>query len=167
MNERFTSIAELIDFDDNSAMDVDEFDTALWLLLCDKITSPDDLQSYELPVRVYYASRLLQWEVGNGGFAQAAYNIPEWFALAADGYKILGKPKAAQLIQDAMKLLPHEQNELKQKGLFAGTIGEVFAHFRQSRMAALDERIPEDEWEIDHERVAYVRKHRDAFRLVT
>jgi hypothetical protein len=31
-------------------------------------------------------------------------------------------------------------------------------------MAALDSRIPEEEWWIDEERVAYVRKNRDAFR---
>ena len=167
MNHQWKSIRELIDLDEESPMDSDEFDTALWLLLCDKISSPESLQRYELPVSVYYASRFLQWEVGNGGFAQAAYNIPEWFRLAADGYAKLEKPNAAQLIKDAMKLLPGERDELERKGLFAATIGSVFDHFRESRMAALDDRIPEDEWWIDHERVAYVRKHRDAFRALT
>jgi hypothetical protein len=43
-------------------------------------------------------------------------------------------------------------------------IHEVFRHFSESDMATLDTRIPDDEWYIDEERVAYVRKNRDAFR---
>ncbi|HEY2533848.1 MAG TPA: hypothetical protein VGJ20_38990, partial [Xanthobacteraceae bacterium] len=43
-------------------------------------------------------------------------------------------------------------------------IHDVFRHFSESDMAALDARIPEDEWYIDEERVAYVRMNRNAFR---
>jgi hypothetical protein len=43
-------------------------------------------------------------------------------------------------------------------------IREIFRHYSESDMTALDSRIPDDEWWIDEQRVAYVRKNRDAFR---
>jgi len=166
MRKQFSSVAELIDHDICAMLASNEFDDALWLLLCGFVDSPSDLYRYDPPVRVYYASRLLQWEVGNGGFAQAAYNIPDWFDLAAQGYEALKRPQAAQLIREAIKLLPAERDTLKRKGLYTATIGRDFDHFRESRITALDDRIPQDDWEIDDQRVEYVRKHRDAFRKV-
>lgn len=139
-----------------------EFDDALWLLLCD--LSLRELEQLPPPVRHYFASRYLQWDVGNGGFAQAAYNIPEFFGPAADGYEALGYRDAARLIRDAMKYLPKERAELERKNLLSATIDKVFDHFNESRMAAFDAKIREMPWEIDAERVAYVRKHRDVFR---
>jgi len=163
----FKSISALIDYDATSPMDSGEFDDNLWILLCKKIGSPKDLEAFRHPVAVYYASRLLEWEVGNGGFAQAVYNIPDWFEYAAIGYAALGKRKAVQLIRDALALLKGEREDLKEKRLLDGTtIGELFAHFSESRMIELDKRIPEDEWWIDDERIEYVRKNKDAFREV-
>lgn len=60
-----------------------------------------------------------------------------------------------------------ERETLGDKGLLASRdVGEVFKHFRESQIAALDKRIPPDEWEIDDERVEFVRRNRDAFRTV-
>jgi hypothetical protein len=59
----------------------------------------------------------------------------------------------------------NEREILMPKGLlYDTTIHEVFRHFSESDMAVFDTRIPDDEWWIDEERVAYVRKIRDAFR---
>ena len=165
MKRLFTTVDALLDRDVASPLEWGTFDDELWLLLSDRITNPSQLDDYPPPVGVYLASRWLQWEVGNGGFAQAAYNIPEWFEVAATGYAALGKPKAVALINEALQMLSNERDTLMRKGLLNDTtIHEVFRHFSESDMAALDTRIPEDEWWSDEERVAYVRENRDAFR---
>jgi hypothetical protein len=171
----FTTIDALLDQDEALPLKWSTFDDELWMLLSGRITDPSQFDNYPRPVGVYLASRWLQWEVGNGGFAQAAYNRPEWFEMAAIGYAALGKLKAVALIKEALQMLSNERDTLRRKGLdnFAllyrteghdKTYREVFRHFRESDMAVLDTRIPDDEWWIDEERVAYARKNRDAFR---
>ncbi len=165
MKRLFTTIDALLDHDETSPLEWSVFDDELWLLLSDRITHPSELENYPPPVAVYLASRWLEWEVGNGGFAQAAYNIPEWFESAASGYAALGKPKAVALIREALQMLSQERETLKRKGLLVDTtIEQVFEHFSDSDMASLDGHIPEDEWWADEERVEYVRKHRHSFR---
>lgn len=166
MNSRFPTIGELFAADDSASLEFSDFDDALWLLLCDKITRPGDLDALPEAVGVYYSSRLLQWEVDNGGFAQAAFNVPEWFARAADGYEALGKKASARLIRKASGLLASERNTIERTGLLGATIGKLFAHFRGSRMSDLDDEIGDVEWCIDEERVAYARSNRDAFLRV-
>jgi hypothetical protein len=164
----FASVDALLRHDEASPMEWSKFDDELWMHLSDRFSNPSELEDYPHPVGVYLASRWLEWEVGNGGFAQAAYNIPEWFELAAIGYAALGKPKAVALIRESLQILQREREMLQKKGLLEQTtIGEVFRHFSESEMAALDSGIPEDEWWIDEERVEYVRKNRDAFRGIT
>ena len=167
MKRRFTTVDALLDEDEASPLEWETFDDELWLPLSDKITDPSELEDYPHPVGVYLATRWLEWEVGNGGFAQAAYNIPEWFELAAIGYTSLGKLKAVALIREALQMLSKERDTLKRKGLAKPadtTIHDVFRHFSESDMAALDSRIPEEEWWIDEERVAYVRRNQDDLR---
>src|SRR5215813_1372116 len=117
MKRRFTNIDALLDQDEASPLERGTFDDALWVLLSGRITDPSQLDNYPHPVGVYLASRWLQWEVGNGGFAQAAYNIPEWFEMAAIGYAALGKPKAVALIKEALRMLSSERDILMRKGL--------------------------------------------------
>ena len=165
MKRRFLTVDALLDEDEASPLEWESFDDELWMLLSDKIADPSELDNYPHPVGVYLASRWLEWEVGNGGFAQAAYNIPEWFESAAIGYASLGKTRAVALIKEALRMLKSERETLSRKGLLNDTtIHEVFRHFSESEMAELDSRIPEDEWWIDKERVAYVRENRTAFR---
>jgi hypothetical protein len=165
MTRLFTTVDALLDQDEASPLEWSAFDDQLWLLLCARITKPSQLDSYQPPVGVYLASRWLEWEVGNGGFAQAAFNIPEWFEAAAIGYAALGKPKAVALIKEALQMLSNERDSLRRKGLLnKPTLHGLSRHFKESDIATLDARIPADEWWIDEERVAYVRKNRDAFR---
>jgi hypothetical protein len=168
MRAPYDSIAALFDEDAARPMSLSDLDDALWLLLTEKIAAPADLAKYDAPVAVYLASRWMESEVGNGGFAQAAFNIPEWFPLAEAGYTTLGKHRAAALIHEARQLLPAELALLGAKGLRgkATTIEKVFEHFDDSELASLDERIPEDEWWIDDERIEYARRHQAAFRRV-
>ena len=73
------SLREVLEQDEISPLDDDELEDAMWLVLCERISTPKDIEQFQRPVAVYFASRLLQFEVGNGGFAQAAFNVPEWF----------------------------------------------------------------------------------------
>lgn len=92
---QFDTMAALFDEDAARPMSPYDLDDALWLLLIAKIKKPAELAQYEPPVSVCLASRWLESEVGNGGFAQAAFNIPHWFELAEAGYTALGKHRAA------------------------------------------------------------------------
>ena len=159
--QRFASIAALIDADENGQLDDSTFDDELWSLLVERISTPQEATLFARPVQLYYASRFLQWEVGNGGFAQAAYNIPEWFDLAAAGYDELGLGSFAALIREATSLVPTEVASFD-----ATQIGELFAQFAESGLASLDRRLGEIVWEADVRRIQYVRENRVAFRAV-
>jgi uncharacterized protein DUF4375 len=160
---RFVSVAALMDADERGELDDSTFDDELWFFLIDRISTPQDAGRFPKPVLLYYASRYVQWEVGNGGFAQAAYNIPEWFELAALGYTELGLHSFAALIREALALLPTENRETT---FDAHEIGELFEQFSESKLALLDERLMGTGWEADERRLQYVRQNRQAFRDV-
>lgn len=156
-------LQEILEDDAKTAIPDDDLDDAVWLALCEKITGPEYLQRFPFPVTVYYASRLLQWEVGNGGFAQATFNVPEWFELAAVGYRSLGKTVAESIILEVKRLLP--ENEEAGRQLRSGEI-EWENYFVGHDFSVYDDRAYAcDEWEIDKERIAYVRENREAFRV--
>lgn len=159
---KFESISALIDAEERCQLHDATFDDELWLFLVRRINTPQDAARLPRPVALYYSSRLLQWEVGNGGFAQAAFNVPEWFELAASGYEEIGAPKFAALIREAMSLLPTENRET----FNAEEIGDLFQQFSESRLARLNERLGGIEWEADAKRLQYVRDNRQAFRSV-
>jgi hypothetical protein len=145
-SRRFGSIKEL--FDAAPKLNSSQFDDSLWLILCAHVQTPLDLVGLPGEVSTYYASRLLQWEVGNGGFAQAAYNVPEWFSHAARGYDELGHPEFAKLIRQAQSLIPADPNILESV---------------ESQLEEVDESLSSVEWEIDDARIAFVKQHRESF----
>ena len=160
---KYSSVAALINADESGRLDDSAFDDELWLLLCERIAAPQDVGRLTKPVVLYYASRYVQWEVGNGGFAQAAYNVPEWFEFAASWYEEVGLLEFAALIREAIALLPLENRETT---FDAQEIGELFDQFSESRLARLDDRLNGSGWEADSRRVQYVRENKDAFRGV-
>lgn len=163
VSHKFNSIAALLDADARGELDDSTLDDELWLLLTERISTPQDAGRFGKPVLLYYASRLVQWEVGNGGFAQAAYNVPEWFEAAALGYDELGLPGLGALIREAITLLPTENRETT---FDAQEIGELFGQFAESKLAQLDDRLEGTGWEADVRRLQYVRENRQAFRDV-
>ena len=130
MRHKFTSVAALMDADERGELDDSTLDDELWVFLNERISTPQDGSHFPKPVLLYYASRYVQWEVGNGGFAQAAYNIPEWFELGSLGYDELGLHRFAALIREAMALLPGENRETT---FDAEEIGELFEQFAESK----------------------------------
>jgi hypothetical protein len=161
VRHNFVSVAALMDADERGELDNSTFEDELWFFLIERISTPEDASRFPKPVLLYYASRYVEWEVGNGGFAQAAYNIPEWFDLAALGYGELGLHSFAALIREAMTLLPTENRETT---FDAEEIGELFEQFSESKLALLDDRMDGTGWEADEQRLRYVRENRQAFR---
>lgn len=144
-------------------IDTDTFDEALWLALCDVVNDRDNESFAVLPVAVrhYFASRYVEWEVGNGGFAQAAFNVPHLFADAREAYASLGLPEAAELIATAERLIAegHAQFGADPKG----DIGELFEEFAESALAELDARTDTAGWWATEQRIAFVLAHRSQF----
>ncbi|APW41770.1 DMP19 family protein [Rhodoferax saidenbachensis] len=145
---KYPSAQELLAADAKTPLVDSELDDQLWLLLCDRIRSPDDLDGLPSAIGVYYASRLLQWEVGNGGFSQAAYNVPEWLSRAATAYEVLGREQFSALLRKADGLIPSDPEQLEAL---------------EPSFVELDGHLDAIEWEIDQARISYVRSQRDAF----
>jgi hypothetical protein len=100
----FDSISALMEADAAGSLSDEDFDRHLaWFLGHVLPRTPADCLTIAEPVLVYWATRLVEFNVFNGGFAQAAYNVPEWFDLAAFGYDQLGRPIAAERIRQATK----------------------------------------------------------------
>ena len=114
-------------------------------------------------VRYFFACYDLNFQVGNGGFAQAAYNVPELFPIAMDVFRHFGCPQAAKICEQAIDLLPAELAEQIRKGLdVTESIEEVFEHFNDSEMNQLDDNIPDEFW-ADQKLHQLVENHRDDF----
>lgn len=164
-NEKITAriTRAILEQDERTPLRDDDLDDELWLALCERISTPTDTEQFQPPVGFYYASRLLQWDVCNGGFAQAACNVPEWFELAAAGYNSLGKKQTAEIIREVKDLLPGNHEAVRQ--LRAGEIGWE-DYFGEHAFAIYDELVlASNDWMIDRERIAYVRANRDAFKI--
>ena len=107
-----------------------------------------------------YATRMLEMEVGNGGFAQAVMNCPECFEPAARGYEILGKPGFAAFVRQANELAKLEG--LRITNARRDGVERAFAYFREGVFREFDERLESiGWWNIREARLAYVKLHRD------
>lgn len=158
-----TSLREIIKRDEKEAYEDEELDDLIWQFLCTRIKNPEDLKRYPSPIAVFFASYLMEHEVGNGGFAQAAYNIPDWFEAARDAYRALGKPAAADVIEKVRQSLA--ENEAKVNSLRRGEI-DWDDYFVNHPFHVFDEQAyASGEWEIAEARIAYVRANRNAFKI--
>jgi hypothetical protein len=117
-------------------------------------------------VQLFYACYDINYQVGNGGFAQAAYNVPELLPIAQKAFARFGRKQAADLCRRAVEMLPSELRAHLEKDLQPGSsIEKVFAHFSESEMAALDENLPEEFW-ADDALQELVQQHRKDFESV-
>jgi hypothetical protein len=157
------SLQEILDQDAATRLDDDDFDHEVFCALFDRISSPRDVAQFSSPVGFYFASRLVQNDVCNGGFAQAAFNMPEWFELAAAGYRALGKHKSARSIEEVKDLLGGNEEAVRQLRADETKWEEYFGDhvFQVYDQLVFDS----DDWEVDPERIAYLRANRDAFKI--
>ncbi len=117
-------------------------------------------------VRFFYACYDLNHQVGNGGFAQAAYNVPQLIPVAQKAFEHFGRKKAAALCQKALSMLPAELAEHLAKGLTdTESLEDVFDHLDESAMAKLDKRVPEEFW-ADDKLQELVQQNRKEFESV-
>lgn len=126
----------------DGSLPVAEFDDALWTFLCDRVNDREPTFGL-LPITVqyYFASRYVEWEVGNGGFAQAAFNIPHLFELARLGYLALDLGAAASLIAEAQSLIAQGHAQFSDPE--EAEIGELFEEFAESALSKLNDRTSE------------------------
>ena len=157
----FKSLSDLFAADQRGELSVSEFDDELWYFMTEKNGPFEHPDRFPEPVRFYVASRLIEWEVGNGGFAQAAYNCPEWLDMAAQGYEVLGLPLAAERIRKAKGLIDSGSAAFSEES--KATIETVFSEFAESALAELDESLDEIDWWATERRIEYVRANRGAF----
>jgi hypothetical protein len=125
-----------------------------------------DFPQWPESVRYFYACYDLNFQVGNGGFAQAAYNVPELIPVAQKAFEQFGRMKAAELCKRAVSMLPAELAEHLAKG-FTGTesLEEVFDHFDESALAELDQDVPEEFW-ADDKLQELVERNRKVFESI-
>jgi Domain of unknown function (DUF4375) len=156
-------LADAFDRHARGELDVNTFDDELWLALCDVVNDRDAESFNNLPlaVRHYFASRYVECEVGNGGFAQAAFNVPHLFPAAREGYAALGLQGAVDLIAEAERLIA--EGHAKFGANPRDDIGELFEEFAESALADLDARTEEVGWWATEKRVAYAVEHRASF----
>ncbi len=122
-----------------------------------------EMDQWPQSVQYFFACYDLNFQVGAGGFAQAAYNVPELFLIAEQAFQFLKRPAAAELCRRANSMLPAELKTHLEKGFTEEpSIGDVFEHFDESPMADLDEEIPDEFW-VGVELQQLVRQHRADF----
>jgi hypothetical protein len=110
----------------------------------------EQFSSWPESVQFFYACYDINYQVGNGGFAQAAYNVPELLPVAKRAFDQFGRKKAAELCRRAITMLPVELQTHLAKGLKdRPSLDEVFKHFDESKMAVLDKDLPEEFWADD------------------
>ncbi len=138
-----------------------DFDDALWLALCDQVTSTADLAGLSEVARNYYASRYVEWEVGNGGFAQAVLNIPDYLEPGALAFEALGKPQVADRIREALAIFQTEVQTLPE--VKPGNEPALSDYFLDNALSDLDKGLEAIGFWSDADRLSYVRANRGAF----
>jgi hypothetical protein len=126
----------------------------------------EDFPRWLESVRHFYACYDLNFQVGNGGFAQAAYNVPELIPIAQKAFEQFGRMKAAELCRRAVSMLPAGLAEHLAKG-FTGreSLEEVFDHFNASALAKLDKDLPDEFW-ADDKLQELVERNREDFESI-
>jgi hypothetical protein len=160
----YQSISALMEADVNGSLSDEEFDRHLgWFLGRLLPFSYAECTSVPEPVVVYWATRLMEYNVLNGGFAQAAYNISDWFEPAAIGYEQFGRLVAADRIRQAAKLSQNEQTTVSWLKRRRAEIRAIFSHFRESSLRDLDKGLYEIGWDVTAARIQIARNNREEF----
>ena len=163
ISDKFT-FADLFDQFSSGRLDTDDFDTALWDFVCTLLARPNvTYEGLPEPVRLFYASRFVQWDVGNGGFSQAAYNVSELFEDARCGYLALGLTDSATLSARAQQLIKEGHADFSED---PNDIGELFEEFSESELAKLDVGLDAAGWWATEKRSAYALANRASFESV-
>lgn len=134
--------------------------------LYERLEDLPPLEQWSEGVRKFFVLYEFNYQVGNGGFAQAAYNTPNLFPMALDAYESLGCHEAAALCRRAWEKLPAELTSQIEKGIVdTDSLEDVFEHFDDSEMSELDGTIPDEFW-ADDVLQGVAEKHVDEFLML-
>jgi hypothetical protein len=143
-----------------------EFIEQIASALYERVEELPAIEEWPAPVRQFYALYDFNFQVGNGGFAQAAYNVPYLFPIVLNTFEILGLEDAAAICRKALAMLPDEINSQIEKGIIdTDSLEDVFEHFDDSELAELDEAIPDEFW-ADDKLQQLAQENQDAFLSV-
>ncbi len=113
-------------------------------------------------VRAFYATRLFEWEVGNGGLHQFFFNhpTPEVVAAVIEGYRFLGVVPSADLVADLIAPLASQEQEWRES-IRDGSIETFMDSYAESLLPEADEQVRLH----DVERMALVRSNPALFAM--
>lgn len=147
---------------DIASLEDTELDDRVWARLLSLVDPGDPEALMVLPpgVRAYLATRLFEWEVGNGGLHQYFFNYPspDLLTLVLDGYSCLGLPDARRVVEELVAPVAEAESAWRES-LRDGTIEGFFASYPESRLPSYDDRIGYH----DDVRVGYLRAHPELF----
>jgi hypothetical protein len=147
---------------DIASLDDTQLDDRVWSRLVARFDpgDPDTLMTLPPGVRAYLATRLFEWEVGNGGLHQYFFNYPspDLLALVLEGYSHLGLHDARRVVDDLVVPVAAAESTWRES-LRGGTIEGFFGSYPESQLPDYDDRIVLH----DDVRVRYVRTHPELF----
>ena len=145
-------------------MDDSSLDDLLWmrLLFIFEPLEPDAQMGASDGVRAYICTRLVEWEVGNGGLHQYFFNYPDprLLRLVLEGYSYLGLDEARRIVEEIVAPLAAKQ-EAWRESLRDGTIETFFGSYVESKLPEYDDRIAFH----DGDRIRYVRSNPSLFSI--
>ena len=139
-------------------------DEHLWNRTCRLAPSGagEDVATMPAGARAFHATRLFEWEVGNGGLHQFFFNHPEpeIIEAVAEGYEVFGVPESARVIRDLVAPLAARESEWRES-LRDGRIETFFDSYPQSQLDQFGGRVGRH----DIERLAYVQANPESFTI--
>jgi Domain of unknown function (DUF4375) len=163
MGRRWESTALTVQ--DIASLPDDELDDWLWTRLCRVVGagSAASIGALPQPQRAYFATRLFEWEVMNGGLHQYFFNHPDpgLLDLVLDGYRLLGLDDQATVVREVVAPLAEREAGWRDSLRDGTTIETFMASYVESALPELDDRIEAH----DAERVRFVRSQPDAFAI--
>lgn len=144
------------------SLDDDDLDDRVWLRLSSFVDNFDAAQiaAEDPDVAAYLATRVFEWEVGNGGLHQYFFNFPDpdHLAVVLEGYARLGLAETRRTVEDMVAPLAQAEAAWRES-LRDGSIATFFDSYPASSLPAYDHRIGEH----DAERVRLIRSLPEKF----
>jgi hypothetical protein len=136
-----------------------ELDTLVWARLNAEVGYLDRelITALSPEQRAYLVTRLLEWEVGNGGLHQFFFSYPHLADFGAEGYQLLGLSGQARRMRRVLRIA-HKEKPVRD----AVTDWEGFTEsHRHSRLNRHDRCFAGH----DAERIAFIRAHPERFTM--
>ena len=137
-----------------------DLDDRVWLRWAIDVADVPTLRGYDPAVRAYLATRLFEWEIGNGGLHQYFFNYPspDLLSVVLEGYAFFGLDEVRDLVETSVQPIAAREQEWRES-LRDGTIETFFDSYPETDFNDLDEQVGFH----DEVRVAYIRANPELF----